>query len=379
MFSESFQSVKFQNAIISGMEVNPTGSGRRATLKEVASELGVSVSTVSNAYNRPDQLSGELRERVFETARRLEYGGPDPTARSLRRRRAGAIGVVYADRLSYAFADPAAVMFMQGVSVATEEAGLGMLLVPGSPRQARDPEAAGGAVVDGFIVYCLAEDDPLVAAALERRLPTVLVDQPPREGLPAVGIDDEGAARAAAEHLIGQGHTKFGVVSFELTPESPGGLADPERRKYATYWPSRRRLRGYEAAFEAAGISWEETPVYECPENHPNEGHRAAGTLLSQQPRPTAILALSDQLALGAMKAVTQRGLSVPNDVSVAGFDDIPEASRSTPRLTTVRQPHVEKGLKAGRMLIAQLQGEDTQRSEILPSRLVVRGSTAPA
>ena len=360
------------------MEVNSKISGRRVTLKEVAAELGVSASTVSNAYNRPDQLSKELRERVFETARRLEYGGPDPTARSLRRRRAGAIGVLYADRLSYAFADPAAVMFLEGVSVATEEAGLGMLLVPGSPRQARDPQAAGGAVVDGFIVYCLAENDPLADAALERRLPTVLVDQPTQENLPTIGIDDEGAARAVAEHLTGLGHTRFGVVSFELSPDLSSGLADSRRQRSATYRPSRRRLRGYEAALETAGIPWEMVPVYECAENRQEEGRRAAETLLSLEPRPTAILALSDQLALGAMKAITQRGLSVPEDISVAGFDDIPEASRSTPRLTTIRQSHVEKGLKAGRMLIAQLRGEDVQESEILPSRLVVRGSTAP-
>jgi DNA-binding LacI/PurR family transcriptional regulator len=361
------------------MEVNPKISGRRVTLKEVAAELGVSASTVSNAYNRPDQLSKELRERIFETARQMEYGGPDPTARSLRRRRAGAIGVLYADRLSYAFADPAAVMFLEGISVATEEVGLGMLLVPGSPRQARDPEAVNEAVVDGFVVYAMSDDDPLKSAALRRRLPAVLVDQQPREGVPAVGIDDEGAARTVAEHLIGLGHKEFGVVSFELAPDTRSGLADMQRQESATYRPSRRRLRGYAAALKDAGIPWEGVPVYECAENHPEEGRRAAETLLTLEPRPTAILALSDQLALGTIKAVTQRGLSVPEDVSVAGFDDIPEASRSTPRLTTVRQPHVEKGLKAGRMLIAQLQGEDVQKSEILPSRLVVRGSTAPA
>lgn len=346
-------------------------------MKEIAAELGVAASTVSNAYNRPDQLSSQLRERVFQTARRLGYAGPDPAARSLRRRRAGAVGVLYADRLSYAFADPAAVMFLEGVSVATEEAALGLMLVPGSPRETRDPDAVMNAVVDGFVVYCLAENDPLAEAALERRLPTVLVDQPPQDGLPAVGIDDEGAARTLAEHLIGLGHTRFGIISFELTPDPRSSLADLQRQRSATYWPTRRRLSGYETALEAAGISWGDVPVYECAENRAEEGHHAAAALLSLEPRPTAILALSDQLALGAIRAAGKRGLSVPRDVSVAGFDDIPEASRSVPRLTTIRQPHVEKGLKAGRMLIAQLQGEESQESEILPSRLVVRGSTA--
>src|SRR5918999_402442 len=107
-------------------------SMRRATIKEVAAEVGVSAATVSNAYNRPDQLSPELRERVFAAAKKLGYAGPDPVARGLRRGGGGAVGVVYADQLSYAFADPAAVMFLEGVSQAAEEARLGLLLVPGS-------------------------------------------------------------------------------------------------------------------------------------------------------------------------------------------------------------------------------------------------------
>src|SRR5918997_1322951 len=207
------------------MDVNRRSLGRRATLKEVAAEVGVSPATVSNAYNRPDQLSPELRERVLETARRLGYSGPDAMARGLRRRRAGAVGVLYEDRLSYAFADPAAVLFLQGVSVATGEGGLGLLLLSGAPGEERDPEAISGAVVDGFVVYSMSDEDPLVSAALERRLPVVLVDQPSIGKLPFVGIDDEGAARAAAEHLVDLGHRRFGVVSFALAPEPSGGLA----------------------------------------------------------------------------------------------------------------------------------------------------------
>ncbi|MGI8859844.1 MAG: LacI family DNA-binding transcriptional regulator [Rubrobacteraceae bacterium] len=122
----------------------------------MAAEVGVSPATVSNAYNRPDQLSGELRERVFEAARRVGYAGPDPTARGLRKKRTGAIGALYTDRLSYAFADPAAVMLFEGVSVATEEAGLGLLLIPGGSLGQRDPEALGSAAVDGFVIFCMA-------------------------------------------------------------------------------------------------------------------------------------------------------------------------------------------------------------------------------
>jgi len=361
------------------MDVNPKFSGRRATLKEVAAELGVSPATVSNAYNRPDQLSPELRERVFEVARRLGYPGPDPMARGLRRRRAGAVGVLYENRLSYAFADPAEVLFLQGVSMATEEAGLGLLLLSGAPGEERDPEAVSGAVVDGFVIYSMADDDPLVDAALERRLPAVIVDQPRVEGLPFVGIDDEGAARAAAEHLVSLGHERFGVVSFALTLGETSGIADLHRQEAATYQLTRSRLRGYAEAIAEAGLVWSDVPVYECIENVSDMGRVAAEVLLSGDTRPTAILAVSDQLALGAIEAVKQRGLSVPEDVSVVGFDDVPEAARTTPPLTTVHQPHVEKGLRAGQILIAQLRDEEPPSPALLPTRLVIRDSTARA
>lgn len=352
------------------------GGNRRATLKEVAGELGISPSTVSNAYNRPDQLSRELRERVFETARSLGYSGPDPLGRSLRRRRTGAIGVLYTDRLSYAFRDPAAVLFLEGVSEATEEAGLGLLLIPGSPRDKRDTAAVREAAVDGMIVFCMAEEDPLLAAALERRLPVVLVEQPPIEGLPAVVIDDEGASREAAEHLIELGHERLAVASIELSYRPEGGLVDTIRQRAATYRPSRARLAGYEAAAIAAGLRWKQTPVYECVGNSRAQGRAAARELLSRNPRPTAILCMSDLIAAGVMEEAAAQGLSVPADLSVVGFDDVPEAARMEPPLTTVSQPHIEKGQKAGRALISLLGGEPAPQTASLATRLVVRGST---
>ena len=356
-------------------------SVRRVTIKEVAAEVGVSPSTVSNAYNRPDQLSAELRERVFEVARGLGYAGPDPLGRSLRQRRSNVVGVLFRDRLSYAFADPAAVMFLEGVSEAVEEAGLGLLLLPGGSLGSRDTEAIRAAAVDGVVIHSMAADDPLVGAAIERRLPAVIVDQPPIGEVPSVGIDDEGAARAAAEHLLGLGHRSLGVVSFRLALEARSGMVEPDRRGAATMRPSGSRLRGIAGATGNAGIPWGDVPVYECAESEPSEGRAAAEVLLSREPRPTAILALSDRLAFGVIEAATRMGLSVPEDLSIVGFDDVPEAARSTPPLTTLHQPHVEKGLQAGRKLVAQLREEksDTQRELLLPTHLVVRGSTAAA
>lgn len=335
--------------------------------------------TVSNAYNRPDQLSESLREKIFETAERLGYAGPDPVARSLRRQKTNLAGVLYSNPLSYAFDDSAQVLFLKGVAAATEEAGMGLVLVPGSVGSSVEERASAvmDAAVDGFIVYSVADDDPLVEAALRRRLPTVIVDQPLRDSVPFVGIDDEAAAREVAQHLVELGHEWFGVASFGISETGPfSGFAGPRRQASATFPVTRARLAGYRAVLEAAGLSWSEVPVYECPGSSRALGREAARALLSREPRPTAILTLSDQLALGAIKAAEKRGLSVPEDLSVVGFDDVLEAASSSTPLTTVHQDHAEKGELAGRLLVAQLREEETEVRNLLPARLVVRGST---
>jgi len=360
------------------MHVKPPATSRRPSLKDVADALGITAATVSNAYNRPNQLSPALRDRVLEKARLLGYPGPNPIARGLRRGRTGAIGVLYADRLSYAFKDPVAVELLAGIATATEAAGVGLLLVPGSPRTQRDLEAPIRAAVDGFVIYSMAPDDPLLAAALDRRLPIVTVDMPRVPGAPGVAIDDMAAARAVAEHLLGLGHRRLAVLSLELTPDVRSGLVDAARRADASYPVTRARLRGYEAAVIAAGLAWDGVPIYECAENSTDEGRTGAEHLLGGRPRPTALLAMSDALGIGALEAARRIGLAVPGDVSIVGFDDIPEAARTDPPLTTVHEPHLGKGLKAGELLVALLAGEAHTDFVTLPTHLAIRASSAP-
>ncbi|HEV3375675.1 MAG TPA: LacI family DNA-binding transcriptional regulator [Thermoleophilaceae bacterium] len=373
--------------------------GSHATLRAVAEELGVSTMTVSNAYNRPDQLSAALRERVVETARRLGYPGPDPLARGLRRGRAGALGLVYDSPLSYTVRDAAAVAFLGGVSEVAEAARVGLLLVPGTAPEQRDAAAVGAAVVDGLIVYSVAAGDALVSAALERNRPTVIVDQPRARGVPFVGIDDRAAAREAAEHLTGLWHRRFAAIAFALSPDGARGPASPARRHRARYPVTRARLAGFADALGAAGLSWPQTPVYECPGSSVELGREAAFALLGEGPRrpaaalgaarrptaplrdhrrPTAVLATSDELALGAVQAARELGLAVPGDLSVVGFDDVPPARAAEPPLTTVHQDHEEKGRLAAEMLLGALRGEATRRVRRVAHRLVVRGSTGP-
>ncbi|MFB9995076.1 LacI family DNA-binding transcriptional regulator [Deinococcus oregonensis] len=355
---------------------------RRTTLRDVALALGVSVATVSNAYNRPDQLSPDLRERVFEQAAALGYTGPDPLARSLRRGRTQVIGVLYDAPLAYAFADPAASLFLGGVAHALQDAGLSLLLLSGRSEAAPAGDAARSASVDGFISYAAAHGSPLLDAALTRNLPTVLVDhlarlgqsgtqQVPESAHPIIGINDTDGARLAAEHLLTLGHTAIGVLGLPLRADGFTGTVTPERERRATNTHILARLQGYRAALQEAPHS--ALPTYEVADNTPGGGQQAAQELLTQSPDITALLCMSDVLAQGALAAAAALGLRVPEELSLIGFDDIPSSAALS--LTTVRQPTAQKGEQAGRALLALLAGQ-TPPNVLLPTTLVVRGST---
>ena len=372
------------------MDVKPRKDSSRITLKAIAEDLGVAPSTVSNAYNRPDQLSPALRERVLARARELGYAGPNPTAASLRRGKTGAVGLVFPNSLSYTFTDPIAAAFVRGVAGEVERAGYGLLLIGGFFAEddageqevgaRRETFLAAKANVDGFVLYNLPRGDPLLETALGRKLPTVLVDDPDVEDVPSVIVEDEVGAYRAAEHVLALGHKRLGVISLELDLNARGGLIGSERRKRAAYRPTQTRLQGYAAAVRAAGLSWEEVLVYETEDNSVEQGRKAAAALLARPSdvRPTALLAMSDQLALGALAYATESGVHVPEDLSIVGYDDSVLAARATPPLTTVRQPYVDKGRIAGEMLLARLRGE-TPTSRSLETELVIRGSSGRA
>jgi DNA-binding LacI/PurR family transcriptional regulator len=347
---------------------------RPATLASLAAELGVSRTTVSNAYNRPDQLSAPLRARVLEAARRLGYPGPDPVARSLRTRKAGAVGLLLTEALSYAFRDPAATGFLEGLALACEQAGQGLLLVPVSPEHA-DVAAVHQAGVDGFVVYSVREDDPHFVAVLERPVPTVVCDQPHGvEGVDRVGVDDRAGMLALTRHLTALGHRRVGVLSMRLAAGRHDGPASAERQALITYPVQRDRLAGVRDGLCEVGVDWADVPVHERFEHSVEAGETAAGQLLSAHPEITAIVCTSDILALGALRHARARGLPVPESLTITGFDGVPEAERAG--LTTVRQPFLEKGRVAGELLLDR--GERGRpRRIVLPTELLAGRTSA--
>lgn len=343
---------------------------RRVRLRDVAARAGVSVGTASQAFGRPELVSDELRERVLAAAKALGYGGPDPAARSLRLGRAGAIGLIFSERLRYQFTDPAAPAFLVGLARGMEDSHLGLLLIPDSRFREAAAETVRGAFVDGFVIYSAVRNDPRVEAALARHVPVVTVDQPRDAPTPFIGIDDREAARTAAEHLRELGHEQVAVLSFVTALDAGGRLALDL---------SAERLAGYR---EGLGSAWDERAVRTCRPNRPEPARRTALELLQSDAPPTGILAMSDVLALGALQAAAELGIEVPRELSVVGFDDSPAAGLATPPLTTVSQPHEEKGRLAAEWLIEAIERGGTPRGRrrraILPTELVVRQSTAP-
>ncbi|WP_219419961.1 LacI family DNA-binding transcriptional regulator [Pseudonocardia nigra] len=353
--------------------MGPSNVRRPATLASLAAELGVSRTTVSNAYNRPDQLSAPLRARVLEAARRLGYPGPDPVARSLRTRKAGAVGLLLTEALSYAFRDPAATGFLEGLALACEQAGQGLLLVPVSPEHA-DVTAVHQAGVDGFVVYSVSEDDPHFLAVLQRPVPTVVCDQPVGvEGVDRVGVDDRAGMLALTRHVTGLGHRRIGVLCMRIAAGRNDGPVAVEREVAATYPVQRNRLAGIRDGLAEVGVDWADVPVHERFEHSVEAGQDAAAALLAAHPRLTAIVCTSDILALGALRHAAERGLSVPGQLTVTGFDGVPEAERAG--LTTVRQPVLEKGRVAGELLLER-GDRNRPRQVTLPTELV-KGATS--
>jgi DNA-binding LacI/PurR family transcriptional regulator len=352
-------------------------STRRLTLLTLARDLGVSRATVSNAYNRPDQLSPALRERILARAAELGFPGPDPMARGLRRGRVGAVGVLVDEGLSYAFSDPTAVLFLDGLARELEADGLGLLL-HAAHAAADDLARVRDAAVDAWVVQSLPEGHPAVEAAQARGRPLVVLDQPALPGVPLVGIDDEGGGEAVVRHLLELGHRRLAVLSMRLRADGRSGPADLARQGGATYQVMGRRLAGAAAAAERAGLAWAGVPVVECTANDPELAARATAGLLSGAERPTAVVALSDQLALGALRAAAAAGIAVPAGLSVTGFDDSPSAAAAEPPLTTVAQPLRERGEAVGALVRALLRGEQVAAPAPAPVHVVVRGSTAP-
>ncbi len=339
--------------------------GRRVTIADVAERAGVSKTAVSFAFNSPDRLNTATASRILGIAQELGYR-PDPVARMLTQRRTGAIGILTPQDLSVIFTNPFFGMFNAGIATLAEEHGYGLHFI--SPLHGSLSRAIHRAIVDGVVAIGLTDDHPEIDEVRRAGLPMVLVDSDTTGHVASVDVDDEGGAILAARHLLELGHRDIAILAIDgpaSAPQTGGGVVG-------------RRLRGYRTALAEAGISVPEDEIATGPASI--DGGRAAfATLWEAGRRPTAVLAMSDAMAIGAIRAIHERGRTVPGEVSVVGFDDVDLAASTDPPLTTVHQPVRGKGEEAVRLLLSVMDGRDPAPGHRrLETHLVVRSSTGP-
>ena len=332
---------------------------RRATSVDVGLRAGVSIKTVSRVFNDAPNVSAAVRERVQAAAQELDYH-PNVFAQGLVRRRSHLIGLLYENP------SPSYVVELQmGVLERLRSARYRLVVIPVSSVSERAAEIVGllrSAALDGVVLAPPASDNSRVLRDLDaagiryaRIAPTVNIDAGPSNL-----VDDVAGAREAAQHLLDLGHTAIAIIK-----------GDP------THASSTARMIGYEQAFQASGVALE-VGLVESGLFTRMSGYEAAMRLFLRSEPLTAILAQNDDMAVGALMAARERGMSAPQDISIVGFDDS-EVSRITwPRITTVQQPVFEMAVAAADMVISQLEGTPVMMRKDHPHQLLVRESSGP-
>lgn len=348
------------------------------TMRDIAKAAGVSQASVSYAYSGSPRVSSDLRERIFAIASTLGYTGPNIAGSSLRLGRIGTVGVLVPGSLAHAVEDPSTMLLMKGLVEVGELADVALTLLPVDAASTGDQptkSAAFRGLVDGVVLHCVPDDHPVVSTILARRIPAVAIDSPRLPAIPYVTVDHRAGGVAQMAHVIGLGHRRIGIITDQFGPASVPGLRDPADVTAATETYLRERLAGYLEACASAGLPPDAITLVESAGIDIASGIAAAGALLDTG-QPTAIVATSDVHAAAALRALRERGVHVPGQVSVIGFDDAPIADLLD--LTTIRQPLADKGRTAATMLLDLIAGKARRRS-VKKTELVVRSSTATA
>ncbi len=336
----------------------------RVTINDIAKVAGYSKTSVSFAFNDPGRISEKARDRILAVADQLGYV-PDPVARTLSLKRHGSIGLLLPEVIPLAFRNSHLSQIVQGIGAVCGTDGHSLTLIP--PRRESVLEGGRSAAVDGLITIGLEPGMEAVQLIRRRHLPFVTIDGRIGGGFPVVGIDDERAAETIMEHILSIGHRRIGIVAFSDEPQL-------QNRSYV----KSRRIAGYQRALASARPTPIEESLYFETESSLAGGRLAAEKILRSPQKPSAIVAMSDVIALGILEGLEEQGYTVPDDISLVGFDDIPEAKLVRPQLTTVSQPGYDKGHRAAEILMQMIRGETVDSRYILPTELIRRDSCAP-
>jgi len=353
----------------SAKHVGGKDSPARPNLAAVAALAGVSASTASLAFSGAGPVSEATRAKVLAAAEQLNYGGPDPRAQSLRRGRSGIVGVVMEDRLREAFRDPMNIAMLDGLADELGTAGLGLLLLTEAGSGGAELSLAPMDAV--VLVGCSTQLDKAVVVFRQRGIPVVAIEAEHMPDVLSIDLDNRDATARAARHLQQLGHRRVALVTLPLEPTHERGELTDERIAGSTGFTAKERIRGARDVFpELGGVVAAGSLV--------EEGLIAGRVLLASPNPPTAIIAQSDLLALGVIRAAEERGIRVPDQLSVVGFDGVRIEGAAPYELTTLVQPAVEKGRAAGEAIVGLLAGEAPE-PRAFTSELRIGNTTGPA
>lgn len=338
----------------------------KMTIKSLANILGVSHTTVSNAWNNPEKLSPQLRERILDYANAIGFQGPDKLARALRTGKANTIGVIFNDSMSYVFIDPHDISLMRGIASRCEAQNINLALIPLRKGQ-QDAATPLTALVDGYILNATHNSADVIQQILARGQRVVTLDfQLPDYS--SVSINNEAAMHDVAHYLLGKGHRRFGIIAFSSRSGAQGlrTLAESVTGDNSLMLT---RVNACRDAFIAHDVSLSQCWLYET---HHDEAHgeTAAQALLNACPTITALICLSDRFAIGAIRYCHRAGLAVPEQIAVTGFDNL-AVDVDGVGLTTVAQDAERKGVIAVELLLST--GPVTHHE--LPRQLIIRES----
>lgn len=338
----------------------------RVTINDIARATGYSKTTVSFAFNDPGQISKEARKKILDKAAELGYV-PDPVARSLSSRRHGTIGMLLPQPIPLALQNPYMVRLIIGLGEICNREGLSLTMLP--PTRGNLQSSVKSAAVDGFVTIGLHPETEIVQIIKNRHIPFVTIDGQSDVGIPCVSVNDREAARIAMDHLLDHGHRTICVVIMADDRQ-------PDQEEYSA--TGQERIAGYRESLESRGLDWDGKDVLKYHVACSLDGGRQAGSLIAREhPEVTGVIAMSDIMAIGIVQELVKAGLRVPWDVSVVGFDDIPEAGFLTPALTTVWQPAEDKGLRAGELLVKMIRKQTVEERVEFRCRLIQRESVA--
>ncbi|MGM1018402.1 MAG: LacI family DNA-binding transcriptional regulator [Actinomycetota bacterium] len=325
---------------------------RRATIADVAREAGVAPSTASVVFSGNAKVADATRERVLVAASALGYTGPDPRAASLRRGRSGIVAVVLEGQLRRAFLDPVTIAMMDGLTDGIASLGAGLLLLRDEPGEDDAPTLVNAPVDAVVLIGCSGRARDSLDIVRGRGLPVVVIEGDAGEGVPQITLNGGEAAGEVAQHVHGLGHRDVALLTLTLDGRRQRGLITDDRLAEATVDVTIDRLGGVRQVFPDA-------PAYSAAGSSIDEGLIAGRALLADaDTRPTAVLAQSDLLAAGVIRAAEELGLRVPEDLSVTGFDGVVVDGLGPHVLTTTVQPAIEKGRAAGEQVARMLRGE---------------------